>query len=88
LRSNSRGEATAASIGAVLDSFAGSNYLRTDQTCPSLNPSVNGQPIYVVYYGPYDDDDDACDARSRGGTGAYVRQLSNGLGPDHSVTCG
>lgn len=81
-------QATAASVEAVLDGFPGSNYLRTDQTCPSLNPSVGGEPIYVVYFGPYDDDDDACDARSQGTSGSYVRQLSNSLGPDHSVTCG
>lgn len=81
-------QATADSVAAVLGSFPGSNYLRTDQTCPSLNPSVGGEPIYVVYFGPFDDDDAACDARSQGTSGSYVRVLSTSLGPDHSVTCG
>lgn len=36
----------------------GASYLRTDITCPSLNPffssgSLRGQPIYSVFYGPF-----------------------------------
>jgi hypothetical protein len=81
------GQASAGSIESVLDSYPGSNYLRTDATCPSLNPSIDGQPIYVVYFGPYDDDGEACAARSQGPSDAYVRRLSNSLGPDHSVSC-
>ena len=80
-------QATAASIGAVLSGFPGADYLRTDQTCPSLNPSLGGEPIYVIYFGPFDDEDDACDARSQGTSGSYVRILSNSLGPGHSVSC-
>ncbi len=80
-------EATADSIASVLGGFPGSNYLRTDQTCPSLNPSVGGEPIYVVYFGPFEGEADACAARSRGTSGSYVRVLSNALGPDHSVSC-
>lgn len=41
------------------DYFDG-NYLRTDITCDSLNPlfssgSLQGQPIYLVFFGPYYD---------------------------------
>ena len=44
--------------------FAGPKYLRTDVTCESLNPtfssgSLQGQPIYVVFYGPFYDRFDA-----------------------------
>lgn len=81
------GQATAGSVEGVLDTYDGSNYLRTDRTCPSLNPSANGEPIYVVYFGPYGDDAEACAARARGTEDAYVRRLSNSLGPDHSVSC-
>lgn len=81
------GQATAVGIAAVLDDYPGTNYLRTDQTCPSLRASVGGEPIYVVYFGPFGDDDAACDARSDGPTGAYARQLSDEVGPDHSVNC-
>lgn len=80
-------EATAPSLDAVLDRYAGSNYLRTDQTCPSLTPAIDGEPVYVVYLGPYPADTDACRARSQGPSGSYVRRLSNDLTPSHSVTC-
>jgi cytoskeletal protein RodZ len=79
--------ASAAGIEAVLDDYPGSSYLRTDLTCPSLNPSVDGQPIYVVYFGPFNTAGEACAARSRGPDGAYPRQLSNELAPDHGVAC-
>jgi hypothetical protein len=80
-------QATATSMDSVLDQYAGSSYLRTDQTCPSLTQSSNGQPIYVVYLGPFAIDTDACQARSRGPNGSYVRRLSNDLTPQHSVDC-
>ena len=81
------GQATAASLAAVLDTYPGSNYLRTDETCPSLTPSSGGEPIYVVFLGPFSIDSDACAARSNGPDGSYARQLSDDLSPDHVVTC-
>jgi serine/threonine-protein kinase len=80
-------QATAGGIAAVLDQYPGSNYLRTDQTCSSLNPAVNGEPIYVVFLGPFVVDTDACAARADGPEGAYARQLSNDVSPQHSVDC-
>lgn len=80
-------QATATGIANVLDAYPGSNYLRTDQTCPSLTPEKDGQPIYVVYFGPFAFASDACAARAQGTEGAYARQLSNDLGPDHGVSC-
>jgi cytoskeletal protein RodZ len=80
-------QATADGIGAVLEQYPGSNYLRTDQTCSSLNPSVNGQPIYVVYFGPFPFASDACAARADGTQGSYARQLSNDVPPSHQVDC-
>jgi serine/threonine-protein kinase len=81
-------QATASSIEGVLDTYPGSNYLRTDQTCPSLRPAQGGDPIYVVFLGPFAFESDACTARAAGPPDAYARQLSNDLGPDHSVDCG
>ena len=75
-------QATADSMEDVLDQYAGSHYLRTDVTCSSLTPSSNGQPIYVVYYGPFATDREACAARSQGPKDAYVRRLSNDLPPE------
>ena len=80
-------QATPAGMDAVLDSYRGSNYLRTDVTCSSLNPSSNGQPIYVVYFGPFVSDIEACAKRADGPDDAYVRRLSNDVGADHSVNC-
>jgi serine/threonine-protein kinase len=80
-------EATAGGIAAVLDAYPGSNYLRTDQTCSSLNPSVDGQPIYVVFFGPFPFASDACAARADGTEGSYARQLSNDVPPTHAVAC-
>lgn len=79
-------QATAASIGAVIDQYD-AEYLRTDQTCPSLTQSSDGKPIYVVYLGPFGSDSAACQARARGPQGSYVRRLSTTLGPDHFVAC-
>jgi serine/threonine-protein kinase len=80
-------QASAAGIKNVLDAYPDSNYLRTDQTCPSLRQDVDGMPIYVVYFGPFAFDVDACTARAKGPQGSYPRRLSNDLGPDHAVNC-
>lgn len=80
-------EATPDALDTVLDQYPNSSYLRTDQTCTSLTPAKDGEPIYVVYLGPFAVDADACRARSEGPSGAYVRRLSNDLTPSHSVTC-
>jgi len=80
-------QATAEAVGAVLDSYPGSNYLRTDQSCPSLTQDVDGEPIYVIYFGPFVVASDACSARADGPADAYARTLSDELGPDHSVDC-
>ena len=80
-------QATAGGIAAVLDAHPGSEYLRTDQTCSSLRPDVDGEPIYVVYLGPYAFDTDACAARAEGPEGAYAKQLSNEVAPDQVVNC-
>ena len=80
-------QATAGGIANVLEAYPGSNYLRTDQTCPSLTPDIDGAPIYVVYFGPFAYASDACAARAEGTDGAYARRLSNDVGPEHGVSC-
>lgn len=80
-------QATAVSIGGVLDSYPTSEYLRTDQTCPSLNPAVDGEPIYVVYFGPFQAESDACAARSQGTEGSYAKELANDRPPNHVIDC-
>ena len=81
-------QASAGGITNVLDAYPGSNYLRTDQTCPSLTPDIDGEPVYVVFFGPFAFASDACAARAQGTEGAYARRLTTEVGPDHGVACG
>ena len=81
-------QASAGGIANVLDGYPGSNYLRTDQTCPSLTQDIDGEPIYVVFFGPFAFASDACAARAQGTEGAYARRLTTEVGPDHGVACG
>lgn len=80
-------QATADGIADVLEAYPGTEYLRTDQTCSSLRPDVDGAPIYVVYRGPFAFAEDACTARAEGPEGAYAKQLSNDVPPDQVVSC-
>lgn len=80
-------DASAPAVAAVLDEFPTASYLRTDQTCPSLTPDIDGEPVYVVFFGPFPFASDACAARADGTPDAYARRLSVDLGPGHSVDC-
>lgn len=71
------GDVSAAGIAGLLEQYPGSEYLRTDQTCPSLAQSRDGEPIYVVYLGPFAFDSDACAARASGPADAYARRLTD-----------
>lgn len=62
-------------VSSRLDAHPGSRYLRTDQSCSSLRQSINGNPIYAVFLGPFDTADEACD--SLADDSSYVRLLSN-----------
>ena len=81
---------SATNATVVTDSLAlypGSAYLKTAETCSSLRPSVDGEPIYVVYFGPFLTSSEACSARSSGPTDAYVRILSSTVPDTHRVDC-
>jgi serine/threonine-protein kinase len=81
------GSDVAALTADALAEYPGTQYLRTDQTCPSLRPDVDGFPIYVVYFGPFRGTNEACPARALGPADAYVKQLSTALPPNHVVSC-
>lgn len=87
LGSNVASRTSAAGIAQLLEQYPGSEYLRTDQSCRSLDRSAEGEPIYVVFFGPFPEQSDACIARAQGPDGAYARRLSDELGPDHGVNC-
>lgn len=80
-------DVAAVGIQTYLDDYPTSNYLRTDQTCPSLTPALDGEPIYVVFFGPFPFASDACEARAGGTEGSYVRTLSETEPPTHTIAC-
>ncbi|MFZ2510138.1 MAG: serine/threonine-protein kinase [Gordonia sp. (in: high G+C Gram-positive bacteria)] len=63
-------------VDAALARFPGSSYLRTDQSCQSLRQSLDGNPIYAVYY-PGTSLADTCATRNRIGGETYARRLDN-----------
>lgn len=85
--SNVASRTSPAGIAELLEQYPGSEYLRTDQSCRSLDRSGEGEPVYVVFFGPFPESTDACIARDDGPDGAYARQLSDEVGPDHFVDC-
>lgn len=80
-------DATSANIGAALEVYDGSEYLRTDTSCSSLTQSMGGNPIYILYFGPYKNAVQACAAVQFGPPGSYVRRLSDEIGPGVPVSC-
>lgn len=80
-------DVAAAGVEAYLDDYPTSNYLRTDRTCPSLAQDIDGEPIYVVYFGPFPFAADACEARADGTEGSYARTLSETDPPNHTINC-
>lgn len=76
-----------ANVARLLARYPGSHYLRTDQTCDSLWPSIGGAPVYVVYFGPFDTKAEACAARSKGPSDSYVRPLSDSISHHTRVYC-
>ena len=66
-----------AQVQAAADKVPDAKYLRTDKSCKTFNQSLNGNPIYAAYVGPFDSMADACQARvDTGSAASYVRLLS------------
>jgi serine/threonine-protein kinase len=80
-------DTNASVLTSVLERYPGSAYLKTSETCPSLRASLNGEDIYVAYFGPFLTSSEACAARSKGPTDAYVRILSLTVPDTHRVAC-
>lgn len=72
------GDAVAQSVEKQLEDHPDANYLRTDTSCSSFRQDVEGEPIYVVYLGPFAQPEDACQARSSSSSPSYVKRLTNG----------
>lgn len=77
LASSGSPSADARAIDTAAGKVKGSKYLRTDKSCKTFNQTVNGNPIYAAYIGPFDSMPEACEARVGTGVAAsYVRTLS------------
>ena len=75
-------------VAAKLAEFEGSSYLRTAITCPSLRAQfVDGSDIYVVYFGPFESESEACGAKLFGPPDAYVKKLSLTTPVEFEVSC-
>lgn len=68
--------AYAQEVAAALAQHPGSSYLRTDQSCQSLRQSLDGNPIYAVYYEGADLAQ-TCATRNRIGGETYARRLDD-----------
>lgn len=65
----------------------GSQYLRTDQSCPSLRQSKDGNPIYAVYRLAGRTQGEVCAAVRAAGSGAYGKWLDYTTDPDYVIPC-
>ncbi|ALG83993.1 serine/threonine-protein kinase [Gordonia phthalatica] len=66
----------ASEIQSALAEHPGAQYLRTDQSCASLRQSLNGNPIYAVYY-PGSSLADSCAVKARTSSRVNVRRLDD-----------
>lgn len=88
LKSATTPGAYAAEVADALAATAGSSYLRTDVTCPSLTSATpSGDPIYAVYVPAGYSRADVCGALEDAPSGAYGRWLSWTESPDHTIDC-
>ena len=73
-------------VQAALDANPGSSYLRTDQSCSSLNQATaDGNAIYAVYRVGGPDQNSVCAAVA--GSGGYGKWLDNTSDPDARIEC-
>lgn len=65
----------ATEVATALANHPGASYLRTDQSCSSLRQSLDGNPIYAVYYPG--DLTTVCATKARVGGDTYARRLDD-----------
>jgi serine/threonine-protein kinase len=76
-------------VQAFLDANPGAEYLHAPSTgCASLRHQFDGADIYSVYYGPFQDQAEACARKKTEGGDAFVRRLDNTSSPKQAVSCG
>lgn len=78
----------AAEVSRALGSNPGASYLRTDQSCPSLNQrSSSGTPIYAVFRPAGRTSSEVCAAVRREGGDAYGKWLDTTSDPSQIIAC-
>lgn len=76
-------------IQSFLDANPGARYLHAPSTgCRSLRQQLKGADIYAVYFGPFTDENTACDKREAAGGDSFVRRLDDTSSPERAVSCG
>jgi len=74
-------------VAQLLGRFPETSYLLAEENCSSLARQSNGNNIYAVYFGPFDDIRDACAQRARAGGDSYVRRLDNVTPVGQDIEC-
>jgi serine/threonine-protein kinase len=75
-------------IQNFLNAHPGASYLRTDQSCPSLNQATSeGNPIYAAYTVAGYDEVSVRAAVCSAGDGAYGKWLDTTTDPSFQIKC-
>jgi serine/threonine-protein kinase len=74
-----------ADVQRLLNEYPGASYLRTDQACPSLRQSLNGNPIYAVYRVAGGTEADICAAVRAAGGETYGKWLDRSGDPNSYI---
>ena len=77
----------ATEVQNYLNQYPGFSSLSTDQSCPSLRQSLNGNPIYAVYKVAGSTLADICALRNQVGGDAYGKWLDTTSDPSTYLTC-
>ncbi|GEE00824.1 hypothetical protein nbrc107696_12700 [Gordonia spumicola] len=71
-------------VARALADNPGAEYLRTDESCSSLRQSLNGNPIYAVYF-EGDSLADTCALHARMGSSTNARRLDDSTPPNTNI---
>jgi serine/threonine-protein kinase len=74
-------------IQGYLNAYPGAEYLRTDEACPSLRQSLDGNPIYAVYRPAGRTQAEVCAAVRAAGGKAYGKWLDRTTDPSYIIPC-
>lgn len=77
-----------ADIQRILDKYPGkADYMKASDCSAFRGKAPNGDEVYVVYLGPYDDPATACSNQAQSSGDSYVKWLSKTVSPGQKVAC-